>query len=70
MTDKDFLESIDIAPSVGNQTVTIPLDMYNQMFEAHTKLCSIVALYSRTNVFDFKGKISDILGLWEDNTYA
>lgn len=70
MTDKEFLESIGIGPSTGAHTVTIPLDMYNQLFEAHTKLRSIVAIYSRADSFDFKKRVSDILGLWEGDTDA
>lgn len=70
MTEKEFLESIDITGKTGMQTVTIPLETYNQLIEAHIKLQSIVRLYTNSSSFDFKDKVSNVLGLKEDDTDA
>lgn len=70
MTGKEFLESLDVAPMTDTRTVTIPLDMYNKLFEAYTDLQAIVRTYSRSEVFNFKNICSIILGLKEDEPDA
>ena len=70
MTDKEFLESLDVVPMTDGRTVTIPLDMYNKLFEAYTDLQAIARTYSRSEVFNFKHICSIILGLEEEKADA
>lgn len=65
MSDKEFLESLDSPITYKVNTVTIPLEMYNNLFKAYTDLQAIVRTYSRSEVFNFKHMCSIILGLEE-----
>lgn len=70
MTDKEYLESLDVVSMTDGRTVTIPLDMYNKLFKAYTDLQAIVRTYSRSEVFNFKHICSIILGMEEDKPDA
>lgn len=70
MTDKEFLESLDVAPMTDTRTVTIPLDMYNTLFGAYLDVQAIVRAYADNDTYNFKHTCSIILGLKEEKPDA
>lgn len=67
MTDKEFLDSLDVVPLEDGLTVTIPLSMYNILLESNAKLQVVINVYQNATSFDFKELFCAALGIKKEN---
>ncbi len=67
MTDKEFLDSLDVVPLEDGLTVTIPLSMYNILLESNAKLQVVIKAYQNATSFDFKELFRAALGIKKEN---